>query len=67
MGGGTSIEGFGGPGLKDVLGAGIVGRPVTGAPGTEGTGNGDSGATHALIDNARARARMSRTTVRIVG
>ena len=63
MGGGTSMVGFGWPGVNDELGSGVAGRP----PGAESTGDVDAGATQAPIDHARATTRMSRARVRIVG
>ncbi len=67
MGGGTSMVGFGCPGSNDGPGEGITGSPLAGPPGAESIGDGDPGTTQAAIDHARARARMSRTTVPIAG
>jgi hypothetical protein len=62
MGGGTSIVGLGCPGSNDP-GDRLAGSPLAGPPGAESDGDVDPGPTQAAIDHARARTKVSRSTV----
>jgi len=65
MGGGTSIEGLGCPGSNDDPSEGIAGGLLAGLSGAESAGDVDPGPTQAAIDQARARTKMIRATVRM--